>query len=76
MRGMRSALRLLGIGWLISFLVVGGGIAGFLLDKWMGTDPVFTLVGILVSVIIVMGIFRMLIILMGTTEYSNDRSER
>ena len=76
MLSMRFAFRLLGIGWLISFLVLGGGIAGFVLDKWVGTDPIFTLAGILVGVIIVMGIFRMLISAMGTTEYSNDRSQK
>lgn len=41
-----SAMRLLGIGWYFAMTIVGGIAGGFLLDTWLGTRPLFTLLGL------------------------------
>jgi F0F1-type ATP synthase assembly protein I len=37
---------LLGIGWYFAVSIVGGIAGGLLLDGWLGTKPLFTLVGL------------------------------
>ena len=41
------AMALMGIGWYFAMSVIGGIIGGFLLDGWLDTKPVFTLIGLL-----------------------------
>lgn len=41
-----SAMRLLGIGWYFAMTIVGGIAGGFLLDTWLQTRPLFTLLGL------------------------------
>lgn len=41
-----SALRLLGIGWYVALCIALGIGGGVWLDRWLGTDPVFTLFGL------------------------------
>lgn len=41
-----SAVRLLGIGWYFAMSIVGGIAGGFLLDAWLETRPLFTLLGL------------------------------
>ncbi|MGH3359877.1 MAG: AtpZ/AtpI family protein [Nocardioidaceae bacterium] len=46
-----SARDLLGLGGLIAACVVLGLVVGLLVDTWLGTTPVFILVGIAVGVL-------------------------
>ena len=58
---MRTVLRLLGIGWYVALCIIGGGIGGFWLDRWLDTGPALTLTGILAGVAAaVVGMYRML----------------
>ncbi len=41
-----SAMRLLGIGWYFAMSIVGGIAGGLLLDAWLETRPLFTLLGL------------------------------
>ena len=44
---IQPALQLLGIGWYFALSIVGGAVAGLLVDGWLGTKPACTLVGLL-----------------------------
>jgi hypothetical protein len=39
-------VRLIGLGWYLAFCIAGGIIGGVLLDRWLGTEPIFVLVGL------------------------------
>ncbi len=73
-RGLVLAMRLLGLGWYIAASIVLGIGGGLLLDGWLGTVPLFTLLGVLLgSVVAFYGMYRMVLPLMGG---SNDSSEQ
>lgn len=40
------AVKLLGIGWYFAVSIVGGTVGGLLLDGWLDTRPLFTLLGL------------------------------
>lgn len=40
------AMRLMGLGWYFALVLVGGIVGGLLLDNWLATKPVFTLMGL------------------------------
>jgi F0F1-type ATP synthase assembly protein I len=64
-------MRLLGLGWYIATSIVLGVGGGLLLDGWLGTVPLFTLLGVLVgSVVAFYGMYRMVLPLTrGSDEY-------
>ena len=70
-RGLVLAMRLLGLGWYIATSIVLGVGGGLLLDGWLGTVPLFTLLGVLVgSVVAFYGMYRMVLPLTrGSDEY-------
>ncbi len=39
-------MSLLGIGWYFAVSIVGGILGGLLLDSWLDTKPLFTLLGL------------------------------
>jgi hypothetical protein len=39
-------MRLMGLGWYFVLVIVGGVLGGVGLDSWLGTSPVFTLIGL------------------------------
>ena len=39
-------MRLIGLGWYVALSIVGGVLGGVLVDNWLGTEPIFTLVGL------------------------------
>ena len=43
---MRTAFRLLGVGWFVSFCILGGVAGGHVLDDRFGTAPAITLLGL------------------------------
>ena len=56
------ALRLTGLGWYIAFCVVGGLLIGLLGDNFLGTTPLFLVVGtVFGSVVAFWGIYRMIL---------------
>lgn len=55
------ALRLTGIGWYIATCMVGGIVGGVFLDGWLGTKPLFTLVGLFLGLAVAFyGTYRLL----------------
>jgi F0F1-type ATP synthase assembly protein I len=44
---LAAAMSLIGIGWFLAASIVGGIVGGLLLDSWLQTKPVFTLLGLL-----------------------------
>ena len=61
MAGWEVALRLTGLGWYVVVCLVGGTAGGKGLDKWLDTDPILTLVGLLLGIVMAFfGIYRMI----------------
>ena len=75
--GMRTVLRLVGIGWYVAVCVGGGGVGGFWLDRWLDFDPILTLLGLSVGIALaVIGMYRMLLaVLDGPPGSQGDRNE-
>jgi len=46
MNKMPPAVSLLGIGWYFAVCIVGGIVGGLLLDGWLDTKPLFTILGL------------------------------
>lgn len=73
-RGLVLAMRLLGLGWYIAASIVLGVGSGLLLDGWLGTVPLFTLLGVLMgSVVGFYGMYRMVLPL---TRGNSEHDER
>jgi F0F1-type ATP synthase assembly protein I len=52
-----SGRDLIGLGGAVVAAVVGGLVAGLLLDAWLGTSPVLTLVGVFVGMVAAGAVF-------------------
>ncbi len=60
------AMRLMGAGWFVGASVVIGIVGGYLLDKWLGTTVVFTLLGVVLGTTVAFyGLYQMVKPLMG-----------
>ena len=65
-RGVALALRLMGLGWYIAISIVLGIVGGWWLDRWLGTLPLFTILGVLAgSGVAFYGVYKMILPLMG-----------
>ena len=49
---MAPAVQVLGIGWYFAVCIVGGIVGGVLLDGWLETDPLFTILGLFLGLTI------------------------
>jgi F0F1-type ATP synthase assembly protein I len=57
-----AAVSLLGIGWYFAASIVGGIVGGLLLDGWLDTKPLFTLLGLLAGLLLAFwGGYRLLV---------------
>ncbi len=57
-----TALRLTGLGWYVAVCIVLGIVGGVLLDKQIGTLPLFTIVGVVLgSVAAFWGMYKMVL---------------
>ena len=55
------ALRLTGLGWYVAACIVTGVVGGVALDKWLGLEPLFTLLGTLFGTVAAFyGLFKMI----------------
>jgi F0F1-type ATP synthase assembly protein I len=45
-----GAVEFLTLGLTVAVTVVVGGALGYLVDRWLGTSPVFTLVGVALGI--------------------------
>ena len=46
MQKLPQTLRLMGLWWYVALSIIGGIGGGVLLDGWLGTEPIFTLIGL------------------------------
>ena len=55
------ALRLTGLGWYVAACIVVGVVGGVALDKLLGLEPLFTLLGTLLGTVVAFyGLFKMI----------------
>jgi ATP synthase protein I len=65
------ALRLTGLGWYLGISIVFGLLGGVQLDRWMGSSPLFLILGIGFGVVVgFYGIYKMVLPLFD--EITND----
>ena len=58
---LAAAMSLIGIGWYFAACIVGGIIGGLLLDGWLDTKPIFTLVGLFGGLLVAfLGAYRLI----------------
>lgn len=50
--GLSAAMSLIGIGWYFAICIVGGVVGGLLLDGWLDTKPLFSLVGLVLGLVV------------------------
>ena len=50
--GLAAAMSLIGIGWYFAICIVGGIVGGLLLDGWLDTKPLFSLVGLVLGLVV------------------------
>lgn len=64
---MKTTIRLLGIGWYVSFCILGGLVGGLWLDTRLGLSPILTLIGLIVGITIAaIGMLRMLSVVLSS----------
>ena len=70
------ALRLTGVGWYVAACIIGGLGGGILLDRWLHTQVLFTLVGVVLgSATAFFGVYRLVRPLLGDTEPLSNSSK-
>ena len=70
------ALRLTGMGWYVAACIILGLGGGILLDRWLQTQVLFTLVGVVLgSVAAFYGVYRLVRPLLGETEPLSNSSK-
>ena len=75
-RGMRTVLRLLGVGWFVALTISGFGLGGYLLDQRFDIGPVLTLIGLALGVsIALVGMYRMLMAVVSSTSRPEDEGQ-
>jgi F0F1-type ATP synthase assembly protein I len=47
-----AAVNLLGIGWYFAVCIIGGMLGGLLLDGWLDTKPLLTLLGLFLGMVV------------------------
>ncbi len=75
MNRWEAALRLVGVGFFIAGSIVLGVFAGIWLDSRFGTQPILTIIGLLLGLIVAFyGVYQMLLPLLNNN--SNKRERR
>jgi ATP synthase protein I len=55
-------IRLVGVGFYIAFCIIGGILGGLWLDTKFNTQPIFTLIGLILGLVLAAwGVYRMLL---------------
>ena len=68
-----TGVQFMGLGWFIAIAILAGTIGGLLLDRWVGTSPLFLLLGLLLGVALAFyGTYRMTIAFMKGQENSGE----
>ena len=65
MQKWQTAIRFIGVGWLIALSIACGTLGGLWLDSKFDTKPIFIITGLFIGMIVAFyGIYRMIIPLM------------
>ena len=76
MRGLPPAIRLIGVGWYFAICIVAGVVGGVFLDRFAGTTPWLTLLGLFLGLFIAFyGGYRMLQEALGPNLTGTDAGE-
>lgn len=52
MQKLPRTMKLMGLGWYFALSIVGGIAGGLLLDSWLDTTPILTLVGLFAGLLL------------------------
>jgi len=52
MQGFPPSVQLMGIGWYVALTIILGVVGGVYLDKAVGSDPVFALLGLALGLVL------------------------
>jgi F0F1-type ATP synthase assembly protein I len=75
MSGWMIALRLTGLGWYMGLSIVLGVLGGIGLDNWMGSSPLFLILGVGFGVVVgFYGIYKMVLPLLNETDNDEGTS--
>ena len=70
------AVGLLGIGWYFAASIVGGVVAGLLLDGWLDSRPLFALLGLLTGLLVAFwGGYRLLMQVISSAEKEETKEQ-
>ncbi len=73
---IQPALGLLGIGWYFALSIVGGVVAGLLLDGWLDTKPLFTMAGLLLGLgVAFWGGYKLLMRVISNRSHNKDAND-
>jgi len=71
------AVSLVGIGWYFVVAIVGGTVGGLLLDGWLDTKPLFTMLGLFAGLAMAfVGAYRLLMEVISSQGKRKDADER
>jgi hypothetical protein len=74
---MGTGLRLLGIGWYVALCILGGGLGGRWLDRWLDLSPLFTMLGLGAGLALaIIGMYLMLVAVMSETADTEDQRKQ
>ena len=74
---MPPAVRLLGIGWYFAICIVGGIVGGLLLDGWLDTKPLFTILGLFLGLAVAFyGGFKAVMLVMAESSGKTKGTEK
>ena len=72
---MRTAFRLLGIGWYVAICLLGGTAVGLWLDSRFETSPVFMLIGLFAGLALAgIGMYRLLMAVLASEQNGKGES--
>ncbi|MFQ5872286.1 MAG: AtpZ/AtpI family protein [Dehalococcoidia bacterium] len=70
-----DALRLLGLGWYVVASIIVGLVAGLLLDNWVDTSPLFTLLGLALGLVVALwGLYRLIAPLLKVDQRGKEKN--
>ena len=57
-----TGVQFVGLGWFIAVAILAGTFSGLLLDRWVGTEPLFLILGLLLGIFLAFyGTYRMVV---------------
>ena len=68
-----TGVQFVGLGWFIALAILAGTFGGLFLDRWVGTEPLFLLSGLLLGIVLAFyGTYRMVVRYLAGQENSSE----